>query len=264
MRRNILNRVVLLLAVCAFASCKVKKPVTGTVVPSPVVNELSKMKSENIQLMKSKDLSFKTLSIKAKANLDINGNTNNASMNIRMEKDRQIWVSITAFAGIEVARALITPDSIKVRNNIQGVYLKKPFNYVYRYTSRQVNFQWIQSILTGNTIADFVTEDAEIGESNGVWSVQGERETLAFKVLFDTMMKVRETDINDARSGQALKIVYSGAYLNFGATPIPNGLKINSMSGTRKVNIELDYTTAERNLPLEFPFSVPAKYEVVN
>lgn len=264
MRRNILNSILLVLLIVAVAGCKARKPATTVTVSPPPVNELSKKKSENIKLLKSKDVSFKTLSIKAKANLDINGNKNNAAMNIRMENNKQIWVSITAFAGIEVARALITADSIKVRNNIQGVYLKKPFSYIHRYTSKQVNFQWLQSILTGNTNAEFLTEQADIAEENGVWKLQGEKETLAYKVLFDAMMKIKETNINDAKSGQALKIVYSGTYLNLGETKIPNGLTINSMAGTRRVNIELEYTAIERNLVLEFPFSIPAKYELIN
>lgn len=264
MRKNILNSFYLLVLVAGLAACKAKKPVSVTVVPPAESTELSKKKSENLRLLKSKDLTFKTLSIKAKANLDINGNKNSASMNIRMENDQQIWVSVTAIAGIEVARALITPDSIKVRNNLQGVYLKKPFSYVYRYTSKQVNFQWIQSILTGNTIADFMTERADITEEGGNWKLTGERETLVYQLLFDTMMKTSGANLNDVRSGQALKITYSGAYLNLGGTKVPNGLTINSAAGTKRANIELQYISIERDLPLTYPFTVPAKYELLN
>lgn len=264
MRRNILNSLFLVSLIVSVLGCKVKKPTNTATVSPPATNELSNKKSENIKLLKSKDVSFKTISIKAKANLDINGNKNNAAMSIRIENDKQIWVSITAFAGIEVARALITPDSIKVRNNIQGVYLKKPFNYIHRYTSKQVNFQWLEAILIGNTITEFLTEQTDIAEQNGIWKLQGEKETLAYKVLFDAIMKVKETNINDVKNGQSLKIAYSGAYLDANGVPISNGLTINSMAGLRRVNIDLDYTTIERNLALEFPFSVPAKYEVVN
>lgn len=264
MRKNILNSFYLVVLIAGMAGCKAKKPISVTVMPPPELTEFSKKKSENLRLLKSKDLTFKTLSIKAKANLDINGNKNSASMNIRMENDQQIWVSITAIAGIEVARALITPDSIKVRNNLQGVYLKKPFSYVYRYTSNQVTFKWLQSILTGNTIDDFMKERSEITDENGVWKLGGEIETLVYKLLFDTMGKTTETNINDAKTGQALKIAYSGAYLNLGGTKIPNGLTINSMAGTRKVVIDLQYISIERDLPLTYPFTVPAKYELLN
>jgi hypothetical protein len=36
------------------------------------------------------------------------------------------------------------------------------------------------------------------------------------------------------------------------------------MAGTKKVNLQLDYTKVDRNIPLDFPFSVPKNYELVN
>lgn len=244
-------------------ACKTRKVVVTT-GPAPVANELSNKKAENIRLLKSKDLVFNTLAVKAKAKIDFGGNKNNVTMNIRMEKGKRIWVSITALAGIEVARALITPDSIKVRNNFQSVYLKKPFSYLYRYSNKQVKFDWLESILSGNTIADFVNENANIEDSAGLWVLKGQRETIAYQVFFDALMKVSQHTINDTNSGQALKIAYQPNYQNIGGMLFPSGVTISSMAGTKNVNLELEYLGAERNLPLEFPFSVPGKYEVIN
>ncbi|WEK19729.1 MAG: DUF4292 domain-containing protein [Candidatus Pedobacter colombiensis] len=244
-------------------ACKIKKAV---VVASPpaIVKELSSENAENIQLLKSKDLVFSTLSVKAKAKLDLGGSKNNATMNIRMEKGRRIWVSITALAGIEVARALITPDSIKVRNNFQNVYLKQPFDYIHKFTNEQVSFDWLESILSGNTIPYFFNDEAKIEQLNGQWILQGEKEALVYKVLFDGVMKVSESTVNDVTAGQALKVLYSGAYQDLGGSLFPSGLTINSMTGNKIVNIELEYYNVERNVPLDFPFSVPGKYEVIN
>jgi hypothetical protein len=263
MSGNIWNNLlwVALLSV-SLTACKTRK--VAVVNPKPAVTELSKRNAENIQLLKSKDLSFSTLSVKAKAKLDFGGNKNNATMNIRMEKGKRIWVSVTALAGIEVARALITPDSIKVRNNFQSVYLKQPFSYIHKFASKQVSFEWLESILSGNTIPDFLNEEATIEQTNGLWILQGEKETLAYKVLFDGVMKVSENNINDMRSGQALKVQYSGAYQDLGGSLFPNGVTINSMTGAKIVNIELEYSGVQRNVPLDFPFSVPGKYEVIN
>lgn len=263
MSRSIWSNLLLagVISVGLFA-CKTRKKVAS--VNPPVARELSDKKAENIKLLKSKDLVFNTLSVKAKAKIDIGGNKNSVTMNIRMDKGRKIWVSITALAGIEVARALITPDSVKVRNNFQGVYLKKPFSYLHRYANKQVSFDWLESIFSGNTIADFVNEKSEIQEVNGLWLLQGEKETLAYKVFFDALMKVSENTISDVNAGQALKVSYSGGHQDFGGALFPNSVIISSMAGTKSVNIELEYSGAERNLPLEFPFTVPGKYEVIN
>jgi hypothetical protein len=257
------NKWMILIAFIGFTACKAKKAVVTPVVTTPVVIPTTDNKAENLKLLKSKDISFNTLAIKAKANLDFAGNKNGVTMNIRMERDKQIWVSITAVIGIEVARAVITPDSIKVRNNLQSTYLKKPFNYAYRYTSKNVSFKMLQAIFAGNTIPDFTKETSTIAQQNGAYMISGEEGTLAFKILFNKIMKVSENNLNDLKSGQALKVAY-GNYQQVNDGLFPSSLTINSMAGTKKVNLQLDYTKVDRNIPLDFPFSVPRNYELVN
>ncbi|RZK78739.1 MAG: DUF4292 domain-containing protein [Pedobacter sp.] len=255
--------IVLLMGI-GLTACKAKKKLVDVTKASPeVASPVSAKKAENLRLLKSKDITFNTLAIKAKANLDFAGNKNGVTMNIRMERDKQIWVSITAIAGIEVARALITPDSIKVRNNFQSTYIKKPFSYAYRYTSKNVNFKMLQAIFAGNTIPDFFTELADVNQQDTNWQVSGEEGTLAFKVLIGNLLKVTENNLNDLKSGQALKVAY-GPYQQLNEGLFPSTITINSLAGTKKVNIDLEYTKVDRNVSLDFPYSVPKKYELIN
>ncbi|NRF39242.1 DUF4292 domain-containing protein [Pedobacter foliorum] len=261
MRRNIFNSLLFLAFVSVIMACKTKKLIVKppkTVTETPVDSK----KSETIKELRSKDISFNTLSLKAKANLDVNGNSNNVNMNIRMEKDKKIWVSITAL-GIEVARALITPDSIKVRNNLQGVYLKKPFNYVHTYTNKQVNFELLQAIFSGNTVKEFFRDETLIAQENAVWTLSGVNEGLAYRVIFNTLLKVNENNLNDIASGRSLRVAY-GEYQNINGYLFPTDLKINSMAGDKRININMEFSKIESNVPLDFPFNVPNKYEVIN
>ena len=242
--------------------CKAKKAVV--VAPQADTTTVVKSKkAENLALLRKNDLAFNTLSLKGKARLDINGNTNNVSMNIRMKRDEMIWVSVTAIAGIEVARVLITPDSIKVRNNFQNVYLKKPFSYVHSFTNKQVNFKLLQSVFSGNTIDSFMIEQSELEQQAGVWELKGQQQDLAYRVLFNTLMKVAENNLNDVKSGKALKVVY-GDYQKVPDELFPTSMQISSMAGMKNIGLKFDFSKIERNLPLDFPFSVPGKYEVIN
>lgn len=263
MSRSMWNRLIyMVLVMGALLGCKVRKAVV-VVPPTDAAKVMSSKKAENLALLKKNDLAFNTLALKGKAALDINGNTNNVSMNIRMKKDEMIWISVTAIAGIEVARVLITPDSLKVRNNFQNVYLKKPFSYVHTFTNKQVNFKLLQSIFSGNTIDDFMTEESELEQKDGVWVLKGQQQDLAYRVLFNTLMKVQENNLNDVRSGKALKVVY-GDYQKVADELFPSSMQISSMAGAKNVGLKLDFSKIERNLPLDFPFSVPGKYEVIN
>jgi uncharacterized protein DUF4292 len=263
MKRNTLNSFLLIAVVATAVACRAKKAIVSVPKEADSTVVVSSKKSENIKMLRANDLSFNTLSLKAKAGLNINGNSNNVTMNIRIQKDEKIWVSITAIAGIEVARALITPDSIKVRNNFQSVYLKKPFSYIHRYTNSQVDFSLLQAIFSGNTIAAFMKEDAVLEQENGVWVLNGQQQDLAYRVLFNTLLKAAEDNLNDVKTGRALKVEY-GAYQKVNAALFPSSIKINSIAGKQKLSIDLDFLKIESNVPLEFPFSVPVKYEVIN
>ena len=263
MRRSILNRFLLLGLVLIAVACKPKKVIVAppVVVPVPVVVAPDK-KAENLSMLKGKDLSFNTLSLKGKANLNVNGNENDVTMLIRIEKDKKIWVSVTAVLGVEVARAVITPDSLLLRNNLDKTYARKPFSYIYGFTNKQINFKLLQAVFAGNTIPDFMNVSSKLEQENGVWVLSGLTNSLAYRSLFNTLLKVNETSLNDAKAAQAFKVVY-GSYTPLNSTVFPSSLKINSMSGQKKIDIGIEFTKIDINVPVEFPFTIPKSYELI-
>lgn len=262
MKKNTLNSLLLILLISTVMACKTKK----VVVKAPTVAEVSPVnnkKIENLKLLKEKDLPFNTLSLKGKVNLDMNGNENNVNVTIRIKKDEKIWVSITAIAGIEVARALITPDSVQVRNNLQSLAVKKPFSYLNTFTSKQVTFKMLQSVVSGNTIEDFMNPSSALDLAEGKFTLHGDKGSLAYQVLFNTLLKPAELNLNDVKAGQALKVVY-GDYQEVTGARYPSVLKINSVSGKKKTNLTFDFSKIERNVQLDFPFTVPKRFEIIN
>ncbi|MET4082419.1 hypothetical protein ABIB40_002377 [Pedobacter sp. UYP30] len=263
MKKNISNSVAVVIIAVLLTSCGTKKAVV--VAPKPKVDSIvpPDTKSETLNLLKSKQLQFNTLSLKGKANLTINGEANDVTMNFRIKDKQVIWVSITAVGGVvEVARALITPDSIKIMDRLKGRYIKKPFSYIYNFTNKQVNFNTLQNILTGNAISGFLNLDANVKLANGVWTLSGSKEDLDYKFLFNTLYKVEETNLSDSKSGQALKVTYNN-YQKLDDYLVPGTLKINTLSGAKKIIIAIDYVKVEGNSALNFPFNVPSRFELV-
>jgi len=76
-------------------------------------------------------------------------------------------------------------------------------------------------------------------------------------------LKPRETNMNDVLASQALKVVYDD-YQKVNEYIFPTAMKLNSMSGKRRVAIDLDFSKVEMNVPVDFPFSVPKRYELIN
>jgi hypothetical protein len=262
MRKSTLqNSLLILLLFSTVVACKTKKSIVKA--PDTAVAVANNKKAENLSLLKGKDIPFNTLALKGKVSLDMNGNVNNVSMTIRIQKDQKIWASVTAIAGIEVARALITPDSVFLRNNLQSVGVKKPFSYLNSFTSKQVTFKMLQSILSGNTIAEFTNDQAALNSDAGVFTARGTQGELAFSVLFNTLLKTSELNMNEVRAGKSLKVVYSD-YQQVADALFPSVVKINSMSGTKKTNLAFDFSKIERNVQLDFPFTLPKRFEIIN
>jgi hypothetical protein len=263
MKRNILNSIVFVTFIAFGIGCKPKKVIVET---PPIVNAPEKTvvddKPKNLELLKSKDLSFNTLSLKGKTNLVLDGDEKDVTLSIRILKDQKIWVSITGFGGIEGIRAVITPDSLMMRNNLQKTYLKKPFSYIYGFTNKQVNFGLLQSIFSGNTITDFMNPNSALIQNNGVWVLSGTSGDLAYRSVFNTLLKVAETALNDPKAAQALKVTY-GDYTPVNSALFPSSLKINSMSGPKKIDLSITFNKIESNIALDYPFSIPKNYELI-
>ncbi|MBK7856213.1 MAG: DUF4292 domain-containing protein [Bacteroidetes bacterium] len=67
-----------------------------------------------------------------------------------MRRDSVIWISISPALGIEVARVLITKDSVKVIDRLSNKYKLTDYKYLNDLLRMNVDFDIIQGVLTGN------------------------------------------------------------------------------------------------------------------
>src|SRR3954471_18519968 len=121
MKKNILNKILIAACLLVIVSCKARKQIIVTPPPVTVTPPIAGKPVNPVDAIKAQQLNFNTFSAKASTSLNIDGNSNDVTLNIRIQRDRKIWVSVTAILGIEVARALITPDSILLINKLQGL-----------------------------------------------------------------------------------------------------------------------------------------------
>lgn len=265
MKRHISSKIGLIGLLLIAASCAskklvvVKRPATDTTATVAKTDD----KVVKIAAIRAKQVTFNTFSGKAKAKLVVNGNDNDVTLNIRIARDQKIWISITAIAGIEVARAMITPDSLLVVNRLQSVYLKKPFSYVYGYASKQVNFKTIQSLLVGNAIGELLNETATYTPEGNNTAVTGNLQGLMYKLLLGADLKVTQTNLSNTAARQSLQVANS-VFIQSGNRIIPSQVDILSTAGNNKIQANLRYTKADFDTPLEYPFSIPKSYEPAN
>lgn len=102
--------------------------------------------------LKENELKFDWFSAKFNLDLVIDKKKNSLSGQIRVRKDSVIWVSFSPALGIEMARLIITTDSVKFINRINKTYFIGDENIVNDFLDTNVDFDVIQSILLGNDL----------------------------------------------------------------------------------------------------------------
>jgi hypothetical protein len=267
MRKNILTKLICGIALLAFfASCKAKKELLPTsLIPKVMAEELKSdlSKIAKINALKQMNTVFNTLSIKATADLNIDNKNNEVNMNIRIRNKEVIWVSVTAIAGLEVARAYITPDSVKILNRLDNIYIQKPFSYIYEFTNERINFQTLQSVLLGNAIDEFISEDTALNIEGENTLLKSVLTSMIYNFKVDSQNKVLINQLNDSEAGQELLVNYSN-FMSINEQLIPQSVSMNSKAKNKTIGLDLKYLKVDMDTKFELPFRVPERFSIKN
>ncbi|GAA4330898.1 hypothetical protein GCM10023149_36410 [Mucilaginibacter gynuensis] len=240
------------------ASCKSKKQVVVNRNDSAATKPANDV-SLKLAAIRAKQVSFNTFSAKAKTDLNINGDSKDVTMTIRINRDKKIWVSITAILGVEVARALITPDSIQIINKFQGLYIKKPFSYIYKFASSQINYNTLQALLVGNAIPETLNEGSSFEVVNNNTNMSGSLKDLVYKLILGPDLRVTQTSLTNQLAQQSLQVT-NNVFIQANDRAVPSQIDIASVVKSKKIQVNLRYSKVEFDQQLEYPFSIPDRY----
>lgn len=267
MRKDTLTKIICGIAFLAvFASCKAKKELLPASLIPKVMAEVPKSdlaKVAKINALQQMNTVFKTLSIKAKADLNIDNKSNEVNMNIRMRNNEAIWVSVTAIAGLEVARVYITPDTVKILNRLDNIYIQKPFSYIYEFTNERITFQTLQSVLLGNAMEEFISEDTEVNMEGENTSFKTILASMIYNLRVNLQNKAMVNQLSDLKAGQELLVNYSN-FTSVNEQQIPHLVTMNSKAKSKIISLNLDYLKIEMDTKFELPFRVPERFSIKN
>ncbi|RYZ95523.1 MAG: DUF4292 domain-containing protein, partial [Sphingobacteriaceae bacterium] len=254
MRKNILNKVLpLCCLVIIMAGCKAKKQLVNRNVPVKV--KPASAVAEKLAAIRSKQVNFSTFAGKAKTQLAIDGDNNDCTLNIRIKKDTRIWVSVTALLGIEVARAVITPDSILIINKLQGIYIKKPFSFVHKYAGKQVDYDTLQSLLVGNAIPKLLNDSTAFEPDAPNTNLSGTLDGLLYKLILGPDLRVTQTSLTNGQARQSLQVT-NKEFVQEANRVVPSQIDIASVVKNQKIQVNLRYTKVEFDQQLEYPLTL--------
>ena len=235
-------------------------------------NALSKHIKEN-------ELVYGWIYAKADVQTLIDGEDHNLDVRIKGRKDSAIWISIQAVGLIDIAKLLITRDSVKMVVYVKKQYFKGDFNYINQLLNADLDFDIIQAALIGNS-ADFDDDDTKmkpvIDRENCHYLLSTERKRKlrritmgqdSLKRSLQTMrlnpntFKIINNDFEDVSTNRS----FHAKYDNF-STPdsvfAPHHVNIE-IKAEKQIDLKINYVRIEINQPQKLTLNIPKNYEPI-
>ena len=208
-------------------------------------------------------LDFSTLYIKASAKYVDEKQSQNVTADIRIEKDKQILVSVR-FLGITMAKALITPTSVSYYEKINSTYYDGDFSSLSKWLGTELDYSKVQNLLVGEALDDLRKGKYTQTIVENLFKLEDEKDTNLKKSFYLDAEKylLQKEEISQPAENRMLQISYGDSKV-FNQGTLPTSLEINAIQPKGKTIINLNYNNISFNEELSFPYSVPSGYKKV-
>jgi hypothetical protein len=260
-----------LLLLIILASCSTQRKIIKAPIKEEGADYLFKK-------LKEHELQYHWFTAKFFAEYSNKGQTSSFNGQIRIRKDSVIWLSFSPAFGIEVFRMMLTQDSVKFINRMNNTFFAGDYNYVNHYLNTNIDFDILQSFLTGNDLSFYENGKFRAGIDNGIYKlVTAERMKLKkfvrnsqenLRVLIQTIwidpesFKITHADVKEIREPN---IQLEARYSSF--EEIENQLFPKDMSfdisADNNLSVTVSFKKITFNIAQAFPFKIPQSYHPV-
>lgn len=276
--------VVLFLVICfSLASCRsVKQVMVKKDVPAISENRL-------LRNIESSELEYNTLFAKRVDVSFADGKGSNSfRASLKIQRDSFIQVSVTAPLGIEVARVLLTRDSIKFIDIYHKKYFLSGYDYFYEKFDARIGYDCIQKILT-NTFFNFedcggfgknkkykldrvesgyelstVEEKALSRKIKKLYKKKRKNKDFILilqKILIDPQIfRPLSMSVEDVEEDTGVSVKY-GNFEDFSGKIFPVRITFDLFSDHNKTSLELKFQKIEFDVPVESNLRISSKYK---
>ena len=199
-----------------------------------------------------------------KMKVDFDGEKRLAGVaNLRMKKDSVIWISLSPGLGVEVARILITRDSISFIDKFNKKYTVTDFKKLSKKFDFEIDYDLVESVVLGNLVSPYSRESLKKTDKFFSYDQQSGNYVLSNSIGTKSM-KLEKLQVQDTVSKSSILVNYGGFQLVKDQI-LPFSIEAKLLIGkstSASTRLDIEYSKAEiETKPIRFPFNVPQKYE---
>ena len=254
-----MKRFKILFLVCVLGivfGCRSTKTISsdGMVNPEMTTKEL-------IRQNQSQNARFKTLQAKVKIDFTQNQRTDGYTVNLRIEKDKVIWINAT----LGLARAMITPERVRFYNKIDSQYFDGDYTLLSDLLGIELDYKKVESLLLGETIFNLKDGKYTLSTQQNSYVLQPKDQKELLEIFFllnPNHFKIDSQQLYQPSKRRILEIDYR-SYQQVNKQILPENLKIIAVEDTDEVTIDMEYKSITLNEDLRFPFSIPTGFKEI-
>ena len=138
---KLISRTLIVLLLFIAVGCKSSKQIASSSELNTKLTSKQIIKEHN-----KNEPKFKTLQARVKVEYVQGDKSQSHTINLRMEKDKTIWLSAT----LGIVRAIITPEKVSFYNKLDNTYFDGDFSLISDLLGTKLDFEKVQNILLGN------------------------------------------------------------------------------------------------------------------
>ncbi len=205
---------------------------------------------------------FSTFYGKAKADFNSDKVSGNATVYIHMQKDSVIWISVTGPLNIEGARILITPDSVKIINRLEGTAQLSSIKHLQQITRLPFSFIDFQNVILGKPS---VINNAELNFDLKPDSINVSAQQTFINYIFsfarNNFLLGQSNFITNSNGNSINANIFYNNYQTI------NGINFSAnrdiaVTGTAPMKLLLNFKEYNFNQPQAFPFTISKNYTI--
>ncbi len=198
------------------------------------------------------------------------------SGSIRIKKDEAIYISLSPMLGIEIARTIITPDSVKFLNRIESSYYKGHIGFINNFLQTSLDYDMLQAILVGNDFSNYTIGSFNTSEDNGLILLHDPKRKSLVNPPLQTSLpinqhlwidpethKIRKNSIAEKSTKHSIEAEYK-EFENIEGELLPTKLSLMIFNPVKYADLSIKYLRVSLNEPQQMNFTVPSRYEPIN
>ncbi len=250
-------RIVFALAILLFVvNCKS----TQSIVASGKASDKLSAKQVIKQHQKN-DADFKTMQARVRIDLIQGGKEQGATFNLRIEKDKTIWLS----APLGLARMMITPEKVRFYNKQDNQYFDGDYKLLSDFVGVDLDFMKVQNILLGQAIFDLKDEPHTVSVNENSYALQPKDQSALFELFYlinPSHFKMDSLQLFQQLKKRILQVDYK-SYQEVKKQILPKDIRIIAVEDSDQVAITMEFKSLTLNEDVRFPFRIPAGYKEI-